>query len=203
MNVIEFFINGVDARIDDALFAVSIMVILQCLMVGYSHFSKRPFTPLPALEIIIRPITAFLIDRLNRANRSDMSLVIRGLIVFVLIAVISIGFGMIVEQCLYILGYGMFMDVLLLALIISPIYPAYIGFKASKANPPKKTFYYMAQGLNQNLVATDDAGQRRNGYRLMALSMVECCLIYFLPCFGACGASIHVSIYLWIDLEIG
>jgi len=200
MDMTTFLLNGIDARIDDALFALSVIVVLQCIMVAYSHFAKYPFSAIPLLEKILRPVAVFLIDKLNRQNRSDVSLVIRGLIVFSILGGVSIGVGIGVEYILYTVGYGVVMDIILLAFLLSPIYPAYIGFKASKKNPPKKTFYFLSQALNQNITATDDAGQRRNAYRLMALCLSEWLIVpmalYLLGGMGAAYMYAALSIFV-------
>ena len=200
MDITTFLMNGVDARIDDALFALSMVVVWQCVMIVYSHFSKHPFSVIPALESVLRPVAVFLIDKLNRPTRSELSLIVRGIIVFFLLGALALSIGVTVEFILYSIGYGGLMDIVLLFFVLSPIYPAYIGFKASKTNPPKKTFYYLSQGLNQNIAATDDSGQRRNGYRLMAVSLAEWLVIPIaLYLLGGMGATyIYAALSLFV-----
>lgn len=176
MDVINSVMTGVLVRIDDALFALLAVLFVQISMMVFSLTTKRAVPPMPWLEICVRPVAVFLTDKLNRDHRSDFSRIIRGAIALTGIGMVAFCIGIALEYLCVRLGIGAWMDVVLLVPILSPLLAVTVALQISKEKPDENFYHYAAISLNQNLIATDIAGQRRNGYRLLVLSVMEWCI---------------------------
>ena len=169
----DFLIFGVLSRVDDALFAIMLTLIIQAIMIIFVKVFHRSLNPAPAVEMILRPVAIFLCDKLNRAGRSDFALIIRGSIVFfILLALLSFA-GIFAEHALVSAGLGAYMDILMLAFLLSPISILVPAYAISRPNSPKGSYLYIARALNQNLVTSDDFGLRRAAIAAISLSWSE------------------------------
>ena len=110
MDILQNFLNdilrGVLSRTDDALYALGAIILLQAAMIVAGHVLKRPVPVYSVVENLCRPAAVFLNDKLNRQNRSDYALIIRGIIVAFLTAAIIFALGIGVEHLSVMAGIG-------------------------------------------------------------------------------------------------
>lgn len=187
---IENLLVFVSYRLEVAITA-SVVVIIAALLTGAMlHFIKKDISVLPLLEIILRPIAITLCDKLNRAGRSNAALAFRGLIVFtVLIAIVTA-----IAMGLYYFLPATTADFIFLLGCLAPLMPVLLAYNLSKDKPYKHAYRHESHALNRNLIHVDRAGDRRNGFDLIALALcdwfVAPLLIYAV--FGITGLKLYI-----------
>lgn len=196
----NFITSGILSRVDDALFSLLLMLVIQAAVMAVGVFIRKSFNPAPYAAVLMRPLAVFLCDKLNRDGRSDFALVVRGsLVFFVILAVISfVGIGL--EQLFVTTGLGAYMDVFMLALLISPISVLVPAYAVSRPNARKGSYRYISQALNQNLIPSDDFGLRRAAVRAMSLSLNDWVIAPIL--FYLLGGMPLVCLYVSLSLFI-
>lgn len=199
MDLLRNILNGVLARTDDALYAIIGIVILQIAMMGLYYLLKRPYPAMPYIERICRPFAVFLNDKLNRDNRSDYALIIRGLIVVFLMAVAIFVLGIGLEYLSVMAGIGAWMDPVLLVFILSPVAAIRLGYQLSFEKPSEGIYLQASRALNQNIIHADIYGHRRSAFRLMALGLGEWCVapLFFYLLGGVPLAYVYVALSLF------
>ena len=194
------FLSSVTVRIEDTIMALLLVLILQIGMMIISSLTKTSLNPQPLLFMMLRPIAIFLTSRLNKEGRSDFALIVRGLIVFTLLLSITLG---LMAAFTYGAQYGNFLtwvNVILLALILSPFYPIYLAFELGKDTPHSKSFYFLSTALDQTVVHDDSHGIRRNSYRLLTVGLVEWFLapILLYCTIGIAGAYVYMALCIFV-----
>lgn len=182
-------------RIEMACVALIASIFIDVL-IGFSfRLLKKSSPAAPLFDVAIQPIAIFLIDRLNRVNRSPFSLAIRGFVVF------SILFCL-VFAVLYLsrmLGTYTYSDAILLIFLLSPVLPLILALGVSKKKPKKGAYRHASQALNRNLVKVDSFGHKRNGIEILTLSLMEwiaCPLIFYMIA-GIGGAYIYATLSIF------
>ena len=203
MNHMDFSISMMVARCNDALFALITIIGIQALMIILMVATKKTMPARPVLEVLFRPFIIKIIDKLNRAGRSDFALIIRGSIVFFLILLCVSVIGIAVETIMAYSGYGLYMDVVLMAMIISPLAIIYPVYSVSSEKPADGAFRAVTQTLNQNLIKSDKHALRRAGIKALSISildwMVAPILFYILFCVPV--AYLYISLSLFVRIS--
>jgi cobalamin biosynthesis protein CobD/CbiB len=81
--------------------------------------------------------------------------------------------GIAIEQLLAFMGYMAWIDVFLLALILSPIACIFTCLGVSNDKKIENSYRNLARATNQNLIMSDDHGARRACAVCLSISMVE------------------------------
>lgn len=160
-------------RANDALTALAIMICVHCLVMAASIYLKKHILIMPIIEHTLRPIIITLIDRLNRRDRTDFALIIRGAIIFFCILIVLTITGIVVENALAMLGFGAKIDVVLLCLVIAPLAVLQSALSISKDKPHHGAYQAIARALNQNLIPADKHGLRRASVAAMIVALAE------------------------------
>lgn len=191
----DYLVFTVIGRLDSALTALLIAVIAGIVVSVAAHYARRAVPILPLAEILFRPFAVFLVDRLNRTGRSFYALMIRGMIVFALLAFIILGF------CFFVRAvtspyHG---DVVLLLLLLAPVLSVFAALGLASDTHAPRSYRYVAEALNRNLVKVDEAGHRRNGFDILALSYTEWMVapIVFYLLGGIGGAYLYATLSLF------
>jgi len=186
----NFSFDAMMVRAGDALTALVVMIMMQVILIGVAKGTRRAIPPMPILEIILRPFAVKLCDRLNRSDRTDFALMVRGMIVFFFLfaAVVAVFLG--IDYVVHYFQSGL--SFLPLLLILSPVLSLPVVLNVSKGHG----FRGLATGLNQNLIPTDDYGMRREGAKLLSLSLTDW-FIFPLIIFIVLGAP-----FLWVFVAL-
>ena len=164
---------------------------------------KKSISPMPLIECVLRPSLIKIIDKLNRPDRSDFALIIRGTITFFIIFAILCGVSYGVNFVMPMIGYRQWTHVVSLALILSPIMIVKTAYAVSVEKPIDGSYLRLSQSLNQDLIPADKHGLRRAGCKAMALSLIEWVvapsLFYIVG--GVIGAYLYVSLSLFIRIS--
>lgn len=190
--------RGIVSRTDEALYAVIGIILLQIVFIAAGHIFKKTLPAYSLAEGICRPVAVFLNDKLNRQNRSDFALIIRGIIVAFLTAVIIFTLGIGVEHLSVWAGIGAWMDPVLLMVILSPLAAVRLAYQLSFDKPAEGVYLQAARALNQNIIHADIYGHRRSAFRLMTLALGEWCLA---PLFFYLIGGIPVA-YMYVALSL-
>lgn len=199
----DFLLSGILARSDDAFMALFIVITVQTIFVFLSRFIQKGVNPMPIAEMALRPIVIFLCDKLNREGRSDFALVIRGIFVFtVIFGLLTLG-GIAIEQILVMFGFGIFIDIILLMLLISSVAMVPSAYAVSRVKPTKGQYRHIAQSLNINMIPADEYGLRRLAVKALCLSLTEWMLapILFFLIGGIPMACVYFSLSLFIRIN--
>lgn len=201
-NYISYF-STIEYRVDEALIALAIITAIQLCMVIFSTILRQAISPLPIFNIILTPLCGFFSVKLNKDNRSSFALIIRGVIVGLLCLCGAFAFLWCVPYVMQLLNMTTWTNIVLLCLVLSPVYPMYMVFSLTSKTPPQKTLYYLAHAIHQNMVHDDDHGIKRNGFRLLALSITDWLItplvLYVL--FGSVCVYVYASISTLIHLN--
>lgn len=157
------------ARLDNILIVIGVVFLVAAISGVLSTLTRRSISPMPLFEMMMRPVAVFLIDRLNRYNRGAFSLIVRGVIVYVVLACLTF---FILWAARHFVPYH-YVDIAFLIFVVSPLSVILIALRLSKPTPPKQTYFHVAQALNRNLIKVDASGHRRNGFDVFALSLGE------------------------------
>jgi len=192
-----------DVRIENALYVLIVTIIVQIFVMVFGVLMKKAMSPMPMIEIILRPFVINIVDKLNRSGRSDFALIIRGAITFFTIFAILCGVSYGVNIAMPLAGYPQWTHVVLLVLILSPLKVLKTAYDVSVEKPMKGSYLRLSQSLNQDLIPADKHGLRRAGVKAMALSLVEWMLapILFYILGGVIGAYFYVSLSLFIRVS--
>jgi cobalamin biosynthesis protein CobD/CbiB len=161
------------ARVDVALMALFIMILLHGGLTFFAIMAKKVLLPVPIWEGIIRPLAVKMIDRLNRSSRTDFALIVRGAIVFFMLFAVSALLIYAVETALMWVGYSGYSDLILLAFLLSPVAILWPAYGVSSENVQQGHYQAIAQGLNVNLVLSDKHGLRRASARSVAVALYD------------------------------
>jgi len=167
------YFETIMVRVDVALMALILIVLLSGGLTIFAIIAKRVFLPAPIWEGIVRPITVKMIDRLNRSSRTDFALIIRGAIVFFILFALSAFLIYGVEKAMMWIGYGAYSDLILIAFILSPVAILWPAYGVSSENVQRGHYQAIAQGLNVNLVLSDKHSLRRASARSVAVALCD------------------------------
>jgi len=198
-NIVNTVVHDAMLRIDVALLALSMVILLQIFSIIIGYFLKKTWPVYPVIEAIGRPVAIFLNDRLNRQNRSDYALAIRGIFATVLIIVIICLLAVGIESLTFMAGIGVWADVVLLGMTLSPLAAIRLAYQLSSDKPFEGTYLQAAYALNQNIVHVDIHGYRRLSVRLMALALGEWCItpLFFYLIGGILAAYAYIALSLF------
>jgi hypothetical protein len=170
----NFLAGSMAERLDTALIGGVAIVVVQIFCILGALIFKHRLAPMPIAEIILRPLFIPLIDRLNRSDRTDFALIIRGMIVFIMILAILFGFLYFFKIINVFVAFNL--SFLPLILFLSPLSGLLTVYFASKG----RNFQSLSIGLNQNLIPTDEHGMRREGGKLLSLALTDWFLFPFI-----------------------
>jgi cobalamin biosynthesis protein CobD/CbiB len=157
----------------DILLALLFSSLIQICLITISILIKKSFSPKPFVEIILNPIGHFLSIKLNKDNRTAFTLIIRGIVVITLMGLCGAALMFLIQTVFQKMGWTEWINVVLLMLVLSPLYPLYLALTTTYKKRQDKTFYHLSNALNQNMVRDDDHAIRRNTFRLLSLSIIE------------------------------
>ena len=89
MDYLTFTHATLMARLDNILVVMGGVFLVAALCGIISLLTRRSISPMPLFEVVMRPVAVFLIDRLNRHNRGAFSLIVRGVIVYMILACLT------------------------------------------------------------------------------------------------------------------
>ena len=197
------FLLAIDGRTDDALFALTLAICIHLVVMFLGKIGGVVVKPMPLIEILFRPFFTRLVDKLNRENRTEFALIIRGIIVFaiMMICIYGVGFGL--KYGLGMIGFAQMAGVVMLLLCLSPCLSIPLVLASSKEKPRKGVFLNVAESLNQNLVTSDVHGLRRNACKLLAVSLIEWCVapLFFYLLYGLPTLCLYVSLSLFVRIS--
>ena len=161
-------------RLDNSLMAVVIVLALQVLCMTIMLVLKRPFAVSPPIESIVRALLFSAIIRLNRRDRADFTLMIRGTIVFsILMATLTLVI-IALEFLMGALNIVRWYEPVVLALFLGPLAVMVSVLKVSSDKKTDEGFYRsLVHVANKNLVKSDVHAQRRIGCAVMMMAFVE------------------------------
>jgi len=196
----DYMISAFQSRGDDALFAILAVIIIQSVLILISKFIGKAVMPVPLIEAIARPLAVFLCDRLNRKGRSDFALVIRGSLVFFMMGVIVFGLGILIEQFMATTQFHPYMNVVILAVTLSPLSILPIILGVSKGRAKQGQYRALAIITNQNLITSDDHGLRRVCYQSLVIAMIDYVIapLLFYVVAGMWGAYLYVTLSIMV-----
>jgi len=199
----DFYSGLVDIRFGVALCTLLFSILFQMIILLVGFVLKKNIMPMPIAEIVLRPFLIKIIDKLNRSDRTDFSLIIRGLITFFVVFSVVCGVSYGVHHLMPLIGYPQYTHVILLFLILSPVMVLKTAYGVSVEKTMDGAYLQLSRTLNQNLIPADKHGLRRAGCKAMALSLTEYIIapLLFYILGGVIGAYLYVSLSLFIRLS--
>lgn len=189
-------------RANDALAALVVMMVVHLIVIGMSLIVKKQFAVMPIVESILRPFIMALTDKLNRKGRTDFALIIRGAIVFFFVLASLTIIGIFIENVLAMVGFGAWIDIALLCLVLAPVAVLHPVLSVSADKPRNGAYQVIARALNQNLIPADKHGLRRASVATLILALVEwvCAPIIFYMIGGIPLCYLYVSLSLFVRI---